>query len=304
MKKKMILVDASGLLFRSYFAMLRMQLRTKNGQATGAVFGFLRMLFNLIKKYPCHQIVTAFDVPRSSLERTKNYESYKATRREAPPDLVQQIPLAKKCLELAEIPALLVEGHEADDVLASLVKKYKSDYEIIIFTGDKDLLQLVQEGVFVAIPDKGSPDGVKILDRNGVKEYKGVYPEEISDYLAILGDSSDNVPGIKGIGEKGAVALINEYHSLANIYQNLSSIKPTIAKKLEESKEQGLLSLELIRLQEDLEVLLPLSSDDILSISHFVTDAFTKKLQELELFSLLKELSHAKGVSSAKDEVL
>ncbi|MGL4677034.1 MAG: DNA polymerase I [Brevinema sp.] len=302
MKKKMILVDASGLLFRSYFAMLRTQLRTKTGQPTSAIFGFLRMLFNLIKKYSCHQIVTAWDVPRSSLERTKNYKSYKATRKETPPDLIEQIPLAKECLELAEIPALLVEGHEADDVLASLVKKYKNDYEIIIFTGDKDLLQLVQDGVFVAIPDKNSPDGVKILDRDGVKVYKGVYPEEIADYLAILGDSSDNVPGIKGIGEKGAVALINEYHSLANIYQNISSVKPSLVKKLEEGKENGLLSLELIRLQEDLDVLLSQASDDVLSISHFVTDSFTKRLQELELFSLLKELSLAQGAS--KDETL
>lgn len=302
MKKKMILVDASGLLFRSYFAMMKNPLRTSSGEPTSAVFGFLRMVFNLIKKYPCHQIITAFDVPRSSLERTKQFKEYKATRKETPPDLIAQIPLAKKCLEKAGIPALTVEGHEADDVLASLVKKYKHEFEIIIFTGDKDLLQLVEENIFVALPDK--TDGVKILDREGVKEYKGVFPEEIPDYLAILGDTSDNIPGIKGIGEKGAVALINEYQNLQNIYENLENIKPTLAKKLIESKENGFLSLELIRLQEDLPITLPSISEDILTLAHFITEDFTKQLQELELFSLLKELSHVKGASGEKDDIL
>ena len=302
MKKKIILVDASGLLFRAYYAMMRNPLYTQSGQATSAVFGFLRMLFNLIKKYPCHSIVAAFDVPRSTLERTKAYSDYKATRKETPPDLIAQMPLAKECLECAEIPGITVPGHEADDVLASLVKKYKGEYEIIIFTGDKDLLQLVEEGVTVALPDKNSPDGTKILDREGVKEHKGVYPEEIPDYLAILGDASDNIPGIKGIGEKGAVTLINEFHSLKNIYENLESVKPTLAKKLEESKENGFMSLDLIYLKDDLEVNIPNISEEILTINHLTTPKFIDKLQELELYSLLKELAHAKGATSDKDE--
>ncbi len=302
MKKKMILIDASGLLFRAFFAMTKNPLRTKDGQPTSAVFGFLRMIFNLIKKYPCHQIVAAFDVPRATLERTKQYSEYKATRKESPPDLIAQIPLAKECLNDAEITAIIVEGHEADDVLATLVKKYKEDFEIIIFTGDKDLLQLVGDGVVVALPDKSSPDGVKILDREGVKTLKGVYPEEMADYLAILGDTSDNVPGIRGIGEKGAVTLINEYQSLSNIYQNLENIKPTLAKKLEESKDNGFMSLELVRLEQDLDITLPESSENILTINHFVTEKFTKKLQQLELFSLLKELSNSKGAKQTKDD--
>lgn len=301
MKKKMILVDVSGLLFRAYYAMLRNPLRTSAGQPTSAVFGFLKMLFNLIKKYPCQSIVAAFDVPRASLERTKKYGEYKATRKETPSDLIAQIPLAKECLHAAQIPALMVEGHEADDVLASLVQKYKDQFEIIVFTGDKDLLQLVQEDVYVAIPDKSSPDGSKILDREGVKEHKGVYPEEIPDFLAILGDTSDNVPGIKGIGEKGALELICQYHSLENIYQHIDEIKPALGKKLEASRDNGFLSLDLIRLNTKLPVDLPVIGDDILTLSHFATEEFAQKLQELELFSLLKDLSQAKGASSDKD---
>ena len=302
MKKKLLLVDASGLLFRSYFAMMKNPLRTKTGQPTSAVFGFLRMLFNIIKKYPCHSIITAFDVPRSTLERTKSYAEYKATRKETPPDLIEQMPLAKLCLEKANIPALTAPGHEADDVIASLVHKYKEEFEIIIFTGDKDLLQLVEGDTYVALPDKNSPDGVKILDRDGVKEHKGVYPEEISDYLSILGDASDNIPGIKGIGEKGAVALINEFHSLDNIYKNLESIKPALVKKLEESKENGFLSLDLIRLEKNLEIVVPPIGDSILSINELTTPEFIKQLQELELFSLLKELSNVKGATTGKDD--
>lgn len=301
MKKRILLVDASGLLFRAYFAMMKNPLYTKSGQATSAVFGFLRMLFNLIKKYPCHSIMAAFDVPRASLERTKSYSEYKATRKETPPELIEQIPLAKECLQLANIPGLTVPSYEADDVLASLVKKYKKEHEIIIFTGDKDLLQLVEEDTVVALPDKNSTDGVRFLDREGVREYKGVYPEEIPDYLAILGDTSDNIPGIKGIGEKGAVALINEYSSLENIYQNLESIKPTLVKKLEESKENGFLSLELIRLHTDLDLEFPTIGDHVLTINDLITEEFIQKLQELELFSLLKELSNAKGAVSKED---
>ncbi len=288
MKKKMILIDASGLLFRAYYAILNNKLATKDGQPTGAVFGFLRMIFNLIKTHPCNAAAAAFDVPRSTLERTKQYSDYKATRKETPQELISQIPIAKECLNDAGIPALSIDGYEADDVLASIVEKYKDEYEILIFTGDKDLLQLVSDNVKVALPDKAA--GVKILDRDGVKEHKGVYPDEICDYLAITGDTSDNVPGVKGIGDKGAIQLIEEFHSLENIYNNLPSIKPALAKKLEESRENAFLSLELVQLNRNLNVEVQ-GSDEVLTLSRFVTPEFLNKLQDLELFSLLKELS-------------
>jgi len=302
MKQKLILIDASGLLFRSFFAMMKNPLRTKNGQATSAVFGFLRMIFNLIKKYPCHSIVAAFDVPRSTLKRTKKYHEYKATRKETPEELISQIPLAKKCLLAAKIPAISIDGYEADDVLASFVKKYQEDMEILIFTGDKDLLQLVNDNVQVVLPDKNHTD--RILDKNGVKEYKGVYPDEIKDYLAIVGDTSDNIPGVKGIGDKGAIELIEEFHSLDNIYKNLDKIKPTLSKKLEESKENAFLSQDLIRLQQDLPVQIDHISEKLLTVIDCATPEFIDWLKELELFSLLKELANIKGTVGDKDAVI
>lgn len=294
MKKKIILIDASGLLFRAYFAMIRNPLRTSNGESVSAIFGFLRMIFSLIKKYPCHSIAAAFDVPRSSLERTKTFSSYKATRKETPMDLVYQIPVAKECLELAGIPALIAAGHEADDVIASLAKKYGSN-EVLIFSGDKDLLQLVNQNVHIALPDKNSTDGVIILDTGGVKQYKGIYPNQIADYLAIVGDSSDNVPGVQGIGEKGALSLIQEYGSLENIYANLKHIKSGLAQKLSANKENAFLSLELIKLQEDLAVSLPKIGDKLLTVQDFAKPGFIKKLQELELISLIKEITNHPG---------
>ncbi|SFB69289.1 DNA polymerase I [Brevinema andersonii] len=295
MKKKIILIDASGLLFRAYFAMIRNPLRTSNGQSVSATFGFLRMVFSLIKKYPCHSIAAAFDVPRASLERTKTFSNYKATRKETPTDLVHQIPIAKECLERAGIPALIVEGHEADDVIASLAKKYGNN-EVLIFSGDKDLLQLVNQDVHIALPDKNSNDGVIILDTEGVKQYKGVRPNQIADYLAIVGDSSDNIPGVQGIGEKGALGLIQEYGSLENIYANLEYIKSTLAQKLSTNRENAFLSLELIKLQENLDVSLPKIGDKLLIMQDFAKPEFIKKLQELELFSLIKEITNHSGI--------
>ncbi|MGL4394232.1 MAG: DNA polymerase I [Brevinema sp.] len=287
--KKIILIDASGLLFRSYFAMMKKPLHTKDGQPTSAVFGFFRMLFNFIKKYPSHYVAAAFDVPRSTLERTKNFSEYKATRKETPPDLVQQIPLAKECLALTGMPVLTVEGHEADDVIATVVKKYQSDHEILIFTGDKDLLQLVNDNVKVVLPDKSAVDGI-CLDRNGVKELKGVYPEEMGDFLAILGDTSDNIPGVKGIGEKGAIALIEEFGTLEAIYNNLDNIKATLAKKLEESRENAFLSQQLVRLRDDLDVEIQESDEGVITLSRIATPEFVQKIRDLELFSLLKDI--------------
>ncbi|MGL4563135.1 MAG: DNA polymerase I [Brevinema sp.] len=288
--KKILVIDASALLFRSYFAMIKKPLSTKDGQPTSAVFGFFRMVLHFIKKYPSHSIVAAFDVPRRTLERTKAYNDYKATRKETPPDLVQQIPLAKECLSLTGISAMTVDGHEADDVIATIVKKYSQDHEVLIFTGDKDLLQLVGGNVHVVLPDKSGIDGL-FLDRDGVKELKGVYPEQIIDFLAILGDTSDNIPGVKGIGEKGAISLIEEYGSLDQIYAHIDQIKPTLAKKLEESREQAFLSLNLVRLEDNLDIELPKMNDEVVTLSHIATDKFVQKLKELELFSLLKEIS-------------
>ncbi|MGL4366940.1 MAG: DNA polymerase I [Brevinemataceae bacterium] len=288
--KKIILIDASGLLFRSYFAMLKNPLYTKNGQPTSAVFGFLRMIFHVIKKYPCHGIAAAFDVPRHTLERKKEFDGYKATRRETPPDLIEQISIAKQCLELAGIPAIVKEGYEADDVLASLVHRYSEENEILIFTGDKDLLQLVGNNVLAVLPSKKSGDGILILDKDGVKELKGVYPSEIKDFLAIVGDTSDNIPGVKGIGEKGAVKLIEEYHSLENIYQNLEHIPASLAKKLEEHRDAAFMSLELVKLNHDLDVEIPKIYEGILTLSDVASAPFLDKLQELELHSLIKEI--------------
>lgn len=290
--KKIILVDASGLLFRAYYSMMRSPLRTTKGQPVSAVFGFLRMIFSLLKKNPAHSLAAAFDVPRASLQRSKIYSSYKATRKEVPADLLQQIPIARECLDLAGIPALSAEGFEADDVLASLAKKHALDSEVLILSGDKDLMQLAGGNIKIAVPDKNAEGGLLILDREGIKAQKGIYPEEVTSFLALTGDSSDNVPGVPGIGEKGALELINQFHSIENIYQNLENIKPALAKKLEAGRESADLSLGLVRLNTELPLSLSLA-DQPIALHSLANPAFTAKLRELELFSLLKELSAA-----------
>ncbi|MGL5722712.1 MAG: DNA polymerase I, partial [Brevinema sp.] len=233
-----------------------------------------------------------FDVPRASLERSKEYAEYKSTRKETPADLIEQIPLAKECLELAGIATLTVAGHEADDVIASLAKKYSVDHEVLILSGDKDLMQLVGGNIKMAVPDKTQEGGLRVLDRDGVKEQKGIYPEEILSFLALTGDSSDNIPGVPGIGEKGALELITDYHSLDNVYQNIDVIKPALAKKLVAGEESARLSFRLVTLKDDLPLSLNLAEEPV-TLTSLASPAFIQRLRELELFSLLKELSPA-----------
>ncbi|MGL5255090.1 MAG: DNA polymerase I [Brevinema sp.] len=298
--KKIILVDASGLLFRAYFAMMRNPLRTTNGQSVSAVFGFLRMIFSLLRKNPASVLVAAFDVPRATLERSKEYSEYKSTRKETPADLIEQIPLAKECLQLAGIQTLTVDGHEADDIVATLAKKYGEDNQVVILSGDKDLMQLVGGNITMAIPDKMQEGGLRILDREGVKEQKGIYPEEILSFLSLTGDSSDNIPGVAGIGEKGALELINTYHSLDAIYENIDSIKPALAKKLIAGEESARLSFRLVTLKDDLPLSLNLS-DAPITLTSLASTEFIQRLRELELFSLIKELNPAQSDSQQQE---
>ena len=216
--KKLYLVDVSNMFFRAYYA-VRM-LTNDQGMPTNAVYGFLSMSMKLIKDMQPDYMAYCYDRPEASFRKDID-PNYKANRGETPEDLIPQIPYIKKITSLLGIPAFEKEKYEADDIIGSLAHfGLKNKLEVIIVSGDKDFAQLVTDRVFMLDTMRDNK-----YDYQGVIDKWGVKPEQFIDYLSITGDSSDNIPGIKGIGPKGAQKLIAQFNDLDGIYENLNLIK-------------------------------------------------------------------------------
>jgi DNA polymerase-1 len=248
------IVDGYSTIYRSYFAFLKNPLRSPEGRNTSAVFGFFRFLFQLNRIKNKGQIVVTLD-PKTPTFRHELYPEYKANRESAPQDLHDQVPVIERLLHALGIPCVVVDGFEADDVIATLAESCRKDRTpCYILSGDKDLLQLIGGSVKILYPGRGA-EGFTEWDREAVFENRGVYPEQILDYLALTGDSSDNVPGVAGIGNKTAIKLIEQFGSLDNIYSNIESIKSeSQRKKLDAGRENAYLSRKLIVLKRDVPV--------------------------------------------------
>lgn len=247
--KTLYLLDGYSIIYRSYFAHMRSPIMGNDGTNQSAYFGFFQTLFHLLNT---HNNVDALAVTMDEKEETfrhKMYNLYKANRDKAPEDLHSQVPLIKDTLQKMNIPVLSKGGYEADDVMASVARRaHENNWEVVVVSGDKDLTQLVSEGISILRPPKGDEKEYVLMKEADVKAFYGVYPKEIPDYLAILGDKSDNVPGISGLGEKGAVKLLEKYVSLEGIYRHLDSLSPKDRKKMEDGKADAFLSLDLVKL--------------------------------------------------------
>ena len=290
--KKIILIDGTGLVYRAYFAFLTRPLMTSGGENTSALFGFLKILIMIIRDLKPDSIVTAFDLSRKTF-RQKIYPEYKAQREETPPDLKKQIPMVLDTLKMMNIPVVELENYEADDIIGTLSEKLKKDNEVYIVSSDKDLLQLVGGNVRALRPQHGISE-VNLLGDEDVRKSIGVYPSQIPDYLSIVGDSSDNIPGVKGIGEKGASSLLAEYHDLDEIYSHIGDIKESLRAKLIDQKDNAYLSRQLACLKLDL----PLDENEIavdLEISSLLNPAVIKRLEHYQLNSLTKNLDKLAG---------
>ncbi len=291
MKEPLYLLDGYSVIYRSYFAFIRNPLRNGRGENTSAIFGFVRTLLSILKEYEPKRFAVVLD----SLEETfrhKQYEAYKATRDKTPDDLHAQIPRIEAILEALKVPKIRSEGYEADDVMATFAERCREEgRECYVISGDKDLLQLVDGPVKVLKPTQKS--GLEELDREGVLEEWGVYPEQILDYLSLVGDSSDNVPGVKGIGAKTAAKLLSDFGTLDRIYENLEAISSKSQReKLEEGRESAYMSKELITLAYDA----PLSlSIEELGLSGLDVEAAVPLLQEESMQSVVDELRAAIG---------
>lgn len=252
MKKTLYLIDGYGLIYRSYFAFTGRHLFSPDGKNVSALFGFFRTLFSLLRNREVPLLAVALD-PLTKTFRHEIFPEYKATRDKTPEELHDQIPEIEALLDLLGIPTIRVDRFEADDILGTLsTLSAEEGRPCVIVSGDKDILQLVNQQVRVLRPSKG--DLVEYGPDEVLADW-GVPPERIVDYLALTGDSSDNIPGVKGIGEKTAVKLLAEFGSLEGIYDHLEVAgTPSVRKKLEEERDNAFLSRDLATIRRDVSV--------------------------------------------------
>lgn len=250
MKEPLYILDGYAIIFRSYYAFINRPLRNTEGHNISAVFGFYRTLFNFFKNYKPVNFVVALD-SKGKTFRSKIYPEYKANRSPAPEDLISQFPIIINILDELEIPSIAAPGYEADDIIGTLaVMCEKEERECYIISGDKDLMQLISDKVFLLRPD-GKGGYIK-YDSNKVFEEKLVYPKQIIDFLSLMGDTADNIPGVKGIGAKTAAKLLAQFETMDNIYENIESVKAKGQRiKLIEGKASALLSKELVILDNN-----------------------------------------------------
>ncbi len=248
---KLLLIDGNAIIHRAYHAMPA--LTTKDNKPAGAVYGFINMLLRVIQDLEPTHIAVCFDRPEPTF-RKEIFKEYQSHRPEMDEDLGVQFATVKSVLEAMNIPVFDKAGYEADDLIGTLAKKGKNKVfdQVIIVTGDKDILQLVDDKVKVYLPIRGLSNA-KLFGKKEVKEKLGVEPEQIVDLKALMGDPSDNYPGVFGIGPKTAIKLLQKYKSFPDIYKNLNSIEDNIAKKLQDGKENGEISYKLARINTEVD---------------------------------------------------
>ncbi len=263
MKPSLYILDVYAIVYRSYFAFLSRPLRNSSGRNVSAVYGFFRFLFSLFDQRKPDAFAAVFD-SKGKTFRHEMYDAYKATRQKTPEDLIDQVPMVEEILAALKVPMLRAEGYEADDVIATIAKRSRrEERDCYVVSGDKDLLQLVGGSVKALRPQEGF--GFKELDSAEVEVEWGVGPDRILDYLSLTGDASDNIPGVRGIGDKTALKLLSQFRTVDGIYASLDSVKPDSLKaKLEAGREDAALSRKLITLADELP--LGLSSLDELHV--------------------------------------
>lgn len=284
---KLLVLDGNSIFNRAFYGIKL--LTTKDGTFTNAIYGFLTMLHKIKEDTNPDAVAVAFDM-RAPTFRHKEYDGYKAQRKGMPPELAQQLPILKELLTLLGYRIVECEGYEADDILGTLARVCTEEgHECVLATGDRDSLQLVNPSVTVRLAaTKFGQPVVTVYDEAKIKEDYGVTPHQLIDIKALQGDSSDNIPGVSGIGAKGAADLIQKYGSIEAIYQNFDQLdlKPAMRKKLEEGKESAFLSYKLgtICLQAPIDTNL-----EHYHVSEGDVQAAVRLMAKLELFSLIKK---------------
>ena len=296
--KKIVLVDGNNLLFRSYYATLYTGniMRNKDGFPTNGVYGFVNMINKIVNDEKPEYMMVAFDIGKTF--RHEKYERYKDGRKETPDDLKVQFPIAKKILAAMGIKYLECAGYEADDIIGTVSMWCEKDpeYEALIVSSDKDLLQLISDETTVKLLK--TKDYI-MMDRKTFNETYGFEPIHMIDLKALMGDASDNIPGVLGIGEKGAIKLVSEYTTIENIYANINNIKGATQTKLIEGKDDAYYSKDLVTIYR--EVPLDVSFDD-LKYKNCNIEKLTNIYKDLGFYSLLKKLDDVIEEDKKKEE--
>ncbi|MBK7090315.1 MAG: hypothetical protein IPH59_01115 [bacterium] len=292
---RLFLIDGSALAYRSYFAFAASPLRTKRGEHTSVVFGFAATIMRILTKERPSHLAVILDTKEPSF-RKDLYDDYKANRTAMPEEMVEQLPRLDHLLSTMRVAHLRKPGYEADDIIATLTREAEeAGWEVVIITSDKDLMQLVNEKTRIWNLKKLSEEG-EWYDREAVKEKMGVYPERIVDLLALMGDTSDNVPGVEGVGPKTAIKLLEEYGSFEAVLANAEKItKPKLRESLIAFRDRAALTKQLVTLEyhadfeHDLQKLSVPALDTVELRSLFLELEFTSLLRSLGQTSLFTE---------------
>ncbi len=294
-KKKLAIIDGKSVFYRGYYAMP--SLSTADGTPTGGVYGFAAMSLELIKKLQPDYVAVAWDKPKTNIrKRLELYPAYKAGRKAAPPDFYAQIPILYDLLRAFSWPLYEFDDYEADDIMCTLAKKAeKAGMETMLITSDLDALQCIDKNTHVYVLKKGFSN-IERFDADYFTAKHGITTDQFLDLKSLKGDSSDNIPGVPGIGEKTAVQLLQEYKTLDGIYENLPLIKESVRKKLEAGKDSAYLSKKVALLMDDAPVDLDLEATDTHDLD---VTALKSLLQKLEFRSLLRTMPEYMRVSEA-----
>lgn len=286
--KKLYIIDFMAMAFRNFHAFSRNPLTTSNGFPTSSIFGSSQFLLKLLKEEKPDYILAACDTPDKNF-RHAMYEAYKANRSEMPEDLSKQLPPLFRLLECLNIKLYRSPGFEADDIIGSICSQWANDeLQIYIVSGDKDFMQLINDNVKLYAPKKAGK--IEIIDDKGVEDYFGVLPHKVIDVLALMGDSVDNVPGVAGIGAKGAAKLLNKFESLEDLYSNLDSLPKNKQKEnLVASKDMAFLSKELVTIKKDMELEVELKDLAISPEASMANDELHTFFKDMEFNALVQK---------------
>ena len=281
--KKILLIDGSSLIFRAFYAIKN--LTTKDGVFVNGVYGFLNMYYKALELTNPTHVFVAFDKGSKTFRHTE-YSDYKGTRDKAPNEITYQFGILKDLLSSMNVNYLELDEYEADDILGTIAKlAQKEGFEVDIFTGDRDYLQLVDDNIFVYLTKKGISE-IKLMDNNAIFEDFGISPKQLIDVKALQGDSSDNIPGVKGVGEKTALKLIQEYGNLENLYKNLGKLKGKLKENLENEKDKAYLSRYLGEIYLNVPIDKNIEDFELKDVN---LNEYIEKLENLEFKSIINK---------------
>src|SRR5690625_4077362 len=267
------------LLFRGYYATAYSGnfMKTAEGMPTNGVYQFLRYFLDGVKTFNPTHIICCWDMDSKTF-RTDLYEKYKANRSEPPEELIPQFELVKEAVDIFKIPNIGMENYEADDIIGSIATQYRNDHQVMIQTGDFDMLQLVHDNVQVAIMKKGIGN-YEVYNGENFVEKRGIYPHQIVEFKGFTGDSADNYPGVKGIGEKTATKLLQTYGSIESIIENMDKLTKGVQKRIQDNMDMFHLSKKLAAIKCDLQVACKL--DD--AVVNFDIPSIDEQIKDLGL---------------------